>query len=76
MDQNNEGLVLLLLKEGSTRHAIELYREEMGVTRQEARRAIADMARRHDVPLQRSGLVPILLAGLAGLLGTLIAFQA
>ena len=76
MDQDNEGLVLLLLKEGSTRHAIELYREEMGVTRQEARRAIADMARRHDVPLQRSGLIPILLAGLAGLLGTLIAFQA
>ena len=76
MDQDREGLVLLLLKEGSTRHAVELYREEMGVTRQEASCAVEDMAQRHGVPLRRNRLVPILLAGLACLLGTFLAFQA
>lgn len=76
MDQDREGLVLLLLKEGSTRHAIELYREETGVTQHEANRAVGDLARRNDISLRRNRLVPVLLAGLAGLLGTLLAFQS
>ena len=76
MDQDREGLVVLLLKEGSTRHAVELYREETGVTQQAARRAVEEMARRHGIPRRRYRIVPILLAGLAGLLGTFLAFRA
>ena len=76
MDQDRVGLVLLLLKEGSTRHAVELYREETGVTQQEASRVVEEMAERHGIPRRRNKLVPILVVGLAGLLGTLLAFQA
>jgi hypothetical protein len=76
MDQDREGLVLMLLKEGSMRHAVELYREETGVTQQEANRAVEQLADRHGITLRRNPLVPVLLAGLAGLLGTLLAFQS
>jgi hypothetical protein len=75
MDQDREGLLLLLLKEGSTRHAVELYREETGATREEASRAVEELARRHGISRRGSRLVPILLAGLAGLLGAILAFQ-
>jgi hypothetical protein len=73
MDQDHEGLVLLLLREGSKRHAVELYREETGVSQREADEAVRDLAHRHGIALRRSKLLPVLLAGLAGLLGVLLS---
>lgn len=75
-DQDREGLIILLLQEGSTRHAIELYREETSVSWEDAAEAVADLSRRHGIPLRRSRLVPWLVAGLAALLGSALAFQA
>ena len=76
MDRDRDGLLLLLLQEGSTRHAIELYQEETGAAPEEAKRAVKQLARQHGVSVRRSGVLPFLLAGLAGLLGTVLAFQA
>jgi Fic family protein len=39
-------LILLLLREGSTEHAIELYSEVTGASREQARRHIDELARR------------------------------
>ena len=39
-------LILLLLREGSTAHAIELYCEEAGASREQAQRHIDELARR------------------------------
>ncbi|MCL4203833.1 MAG: hypothetical protein KJ000_15130 [Pirellulaceae bacterium] len=39
-------LILLLLREGSTEHAIELYCEETGATREQAQHHIDHLARR------------------------------
>ena len=75
MDRDREGLLLLLLQEGSPRHAIELYQEETGAAPEEARVAIKQLAQQHGVRLRRSGVLPLVLAGLAGLLGTVLAFQ-
>ncbi len=42
-----EELMLLLLKDGSRREAIELYRDETGVSRAEARRAVKRLAKQY-----------------------------
>lgn len=76
IDRDREGLLLLLLQEGSTRHAIELYQEETGSAPEEAKLAIRQLARRHGIQTRRGGVLPFILAGLAGLLGTVLAFQA
>ncbi len=76
MDRDREGLLLLLLQEGSTRHAIELYQEETGSAPAEAKLAIKQLAHRHGVHLRRGGVLPFILVGLAGLLGVALAFQA
>jgi hypothetical protein len=76
MDRDREGLLLLLLQEGSTHHAVELYREETGVGPEEAKSAVKQLARQHGVQPRRSEFLPLLLAGLAGLLGAVLAFQA
>jgi len=74
MDEDKEGLVVMLLKEGSTGHAIRLFREETGADREKARHAIAELSRRHGLPSRRNRLLPLVLIGLAGLLGLAIAF--
>jgi hypothetical protein len=76
MDRDREGLLLLLLREGSTRHAIELYQEETGAAPEEAKLTVKQLARQHGIRARRNGFLPLLLAGLAGLLGTILAFQA
>ncbi len=75
-DQDQDGLIILLLQEGSLRHAIELYHEEAGVSWEEATEAVADLARRHGIPLRRRRVVPWLVAGLAALVGSALVFQA
>jgi hypothetical protein len=75
-DQDREGLIILLLQEGSTRHAIELYCEETGVSWEDAVEAVANLSRRHGIPVRRNRLVPWLVAGMAALLGSALAFQA
>lgn len=64
----------MLLKEGSMDHAIRLYREETGANRDEAKHAVAELSRRHGIRPRSNRLLPLLLAGLAGLLYLMIAF--
>jgi len=73
-DQDREGLIILLLQEGSTRHAIELYREETGVSWEDAVNAVENLSRRHGIPIRRSWMVPWLVAGMAALVGSALAF--
>jgi hypothetical protein len=44
-----EGLVVLLLRDGSKRDAIVLIQEETGASRAEAQRQVAELARRHGI---------------------------
>jgi hypothetical protein len=74
-NQDQDGLIVLLLREGSTRHAIALYHEETGVSWEEAAEAVADLADRHGIPLRRRRVVPWLVAGLAALAGSALVFQ-
>lgn len=74
-DQDREGLIVLLLQEGSTDHAIELYCEETGASWEDATAAVTELAQRHGVSLRRKRLIPWLVAGIAALLGSALAFQ-
>jgi hypothetical protein len=74
MDEDKEGLVVMLLKEGSMGHAIRLYREETGADYEKAKHAVAELSRRHGVAHRSNRLLPLLLVGLAGLLGLVVAF--
>jgi hypothetical protein len=74
MDEDREGLVLMLLEEGSTGHAIEMYREETGVDLEHAKRAVAELARQHGIEGRRTRWLPLFLVGLAGLLSAMVAF--
>jgi len=74
-NQDQDGLIVLLLQEGSTRHAIELYREETGVGWEEAAESVAALAQRHGIPLRRRRVLPWLVAGIAALVGTALVFQ-
>ncbi|MCH5373441.1 MAG: hypothetical protein JJ992_05660 [Planctomycetes bacterium] len=57
-------IVLLLLREGSTGHAVELYCEVTGAARPEARRCVDELARRHGLRPARHRWLPFaLLAG-------------
>ncbi len=74
MDEDKEGLVVMLLKEGSVGHAIRLYREETGADHEKAKHAVAELSRRHGVSARGNRLLALVLVGLAGLLGLAIAF--
>jgi hypothetical protein len=75
-DQDREGLIILLLQEGSTRHAIELYHAETGISWEDAVVAVTNLSQRNGIPLRRTRLMSWLVAGLAALLGSALAFQA
>ena len=75
-NQDHEGLIVLLLQEGSTRHAVELYREETGASWEDASEAVAELSRRHGITMRRNRLIACLVAGLATLVGSALAFQA
>lgn len=64
----------MLLNEGSMGHAIRLYSEETGADHEKAKHAVAELSRRHGISAKRNGLLPLILVGLAGLLGLAIAF--
>lgn len=75
MGENVEGVILLLLQEGSTRHAIRLYQEETGAQYVEARHAVFEMARARGVTVRSMPLGPIgslVLIALSGLIGTML----
>ena len=62
MNENISGLILLLLREGSTKHAVELYREETGASREEARRFVAELAERHGLRSRHTSIWSALLS--------------
>ncbi len=69
MEESRVGLILMLLREGSTRHAIEVYREEAHVNYWSARQAVRDLAEKHGISLRRRALLPLAILALASLLG-------
>jgi hypothetical protein len=73
VEETRIGLVLLLLREGSTRHAVEVYQEEADVSFAVARRSVRDLARKHGIRLRRRSVLPLLLIVLAGLAGLVLS---
>ena len=73
-DQDREGLLVLLLQEGSADHAIELYCDETGASWEDATAAVTELSRRHGIPIRRNRLIPWLVVGMAALLGSALAF--
>ena len=49
MDRELEGLLLLLLRQGNNTDAIELYCEETGAARTEAKRQVVALAEDHAI---------------------------
>ncbi len=74
MDDSRIGLILMLLREGSTRHAIQAFQEEAEVSFPAARESVFELARQHGIPVRRRPALPLALLALAGLLlGLLLA---
>lgn len=68
MDDNRVGLILMLLREGSTRHAIHVFREEAEVSFPVARQSVLALAQRHGIRLRRKPFVSMALLAIASLL--------
>ena len=73
MEEARIGLILMLLREGSTRHAVKVYQEEAGVSFSAAQRSVDELARQHGVSVRRRSLLPLALIALAGLLGLVLS---
>ena len=73
MQENLTDLLLMLLDEGSTNDAIELYREETGTSREEACQFIHNLSRRHGVRPRSSGWLSLALLTGATLLGIFLS---
>lgn len=58
MHEDIEELILLLLREGNAPDALELYREETGAGREQARRFLADLAITHGLQRHRRRWLP------------------
>jgi len=56
-----EGLVLFLMQQGSKSDAVQLYQEEMGLGRSEARRAVERLAHDHGLLDQDVGFADLIL---------------
>ena len=69
MEEHRIGLILMLLREGSTRHAVKVYQEEAGVSYAAAACAVHELARQHGLPVRRRSLVSLALIAIASLLG-------
>jgi hypothetical protein len=64
----------MLLREGSTQHAIQTFQEEAEVSFPTARQSVFELARQHGIPLRHRSALPLVLLALAGLLlGILLA---
>ena len=73
MDENRIGLILMLLREGSTRHAVKVFQEEADVSFAVARRSVRELALEHGIHVRRRSLLPLALIALAGLLGLVLS---
>ncbi len=69
MEESRIGLILMLLREGSMRHAIQVYQEEADVTYWAAKQSVRDLAQKHGIAMRRRSLLPLALLALASLLG-------
>ena len=69
MEENRIGLILMLLREGSTATAVKVYQEEADVSYIAAQRSVRELAQQHGIRLRRRSLLPLALIALAGLLG-------
>lgn len=66
VEDNRVGLVLMLLREGSTQQAIEVFREEAAVNFPVARQSVFALAREHGIPLRRRRIaMPLTLLAIA-----------
>ena len=63
----------MLLREGSTRHAIKVYQEEADVSFFSARQTVVELAARHGIRVRRRSMLPLALIALAGLLGLILS---
>jgi len=72
MEDSRIGLILMFLREGSTRHAIQAFQEEAEVSLPAARKSVFELARQHGIPLRRRPALPLALLALVGLLLGLI----
>lgn len=73
VEKQRIGLILLLLREGSTGHAVKAYQEEADVNFFAAQRAVRELARQHGIQFRRSRFLPFILITLASLLGLLLS---
>ena len=64
MPQEAESLLLFLLEQGSKTEAIRLYRDETGVSWNEAKRAVEGLARRHGIISDVLGTADLVALGL------------
>ena len=73
MEESRIGLIVMLLREGSFRDAVQVYQDEADVPFRSARRAVVDIARAHAIPTRRSTFSSLLWLTLAGALGALLS---
>ena len=73
VEESRIGLILMLLREGSTRHAVKVYQEEAEVNFFTAQREVQHLAQQHGIELRRRSLLPLALIALAGLLGIVLS---
>ncbi len=73
VEENRIGLILMLLREGSTRHAIEVYQEEAGVSFWTAKKSVRELAQQHGITIGHHFLIPLAVIALASLLGFVLS---
>lgn len=73
MEESRIGLILMLLREGSARHAIQVYQEEADVNYWAAKQSVRDLARKHGIAVRRSSLLPLAILVLASLVGLVLS---
>ncbi len=73
LDESRTGQIVMLIREGSTQHAVRAYQEETGVSLGDARQQVRALARRHGIPMRRHGGISFLIVVLASLFGTLLS---
>lgn len=71
VDDSRVGLILMLLREGNARQAIQAYQEEADVNREVARVRVLQLARQHHTPVRKNLILRLARLALAGLLGLL-----
>jgi hypothetical protein len=65
VEDNRVGIVLMLLREGSTQQAIQVFQEEAAVNFPVARQSVFALARDHGIPLRRRSVMFLALLAIA-----------